>query len=156
MARARRYRRGRDPPARERGHARRAPRAALLATSRLGPSGARVGAFFDYDGTIIAGFSAGAFYRHRLLTRDLGPRELARTLWAAARGIAAEEDFAAFLNMSLAAWADLPEEEMRELSERLFKHQLAGRLHHEIWRIAQTHAAMGHTLVVASSATRFQ
>jgi putative phosphoserine phosphatase/1-acylglycerol-3-phosphate O-acyltransferase len=58
--------------------------------------------------------------------------------------------------MSLAAWTDVPEAQMRELSERLFKHEIAGRLHHEMWRAAQTHAAMGHTLVLASSATRFQ
>jgi putative phosphoserine phosphatase/1-acylglycerol-3-phosphate O-acyltransferase len=115
-----------------------------------------VGAFLDYDGTIIDGFSAGAFYRHRLLSRDLGPRELARTLLAAARGISDEESFTEFLDMSLQAWAQQPEEEMRELAERLFKHEIAGRLHHEMWRLAQTHRAMGHTLVLASSATRFQ
>lgn len=115
-----------------------------------------MGAFLDYDGTIIDGFSAGAFYRHRLFSRDLGPRELARTLWAAARGVSDEEGFTEFLDMSLQAWADQPEDEVRELAEHLFKHEIAGRLHHEMWRLAQTHRAMGHTLVLASSATRFQ
>ena len=115
-----------------------------------------MGAFFDYDGTIIDGFSAGAFYRHRLLKGSIGARELARTVWTAARGISGEEDFTAFLDMSLQGLADLPEDEMRELGERLFKHEIAGRLHHEMWRLAQTHAAMRHTLVLASSATRFQ
>ncbi|HEX4563853.1 MAG TPA: HAD-IB family hydrolase [Solirubrobacteraceae bacterium] len=115
-----------------------------------------MGAFLDYDGTIIDGFSAGAFYRHRLMTGSIGPRELASTLLAAARGISNEDEFTAFLDLSLRAWADRPEEEIRELAERLFKHEIAGRLHHEMWRLAQTHTAMGHTLVVASSATRFQ
>ena len=50
-----------------------------------------MGAFLDYDGTIIDGFSAGAFYRHRLMKGSIGPRELARTLLAAARGIS--DDF---------------------------------------------------------------
>jgi putative phosphoserine phosphatase/1-acylglycerol-3-phosphate O-acyltransferase len=58
--------------------------------------------------------------------------------------------------MSLHAWTDRSEDDIRELAERLFKHEIAGRLHHETWRLAQTHKAMGHTLVLASSATRFQ
>ena len=77
-------------------------------------------------------------------------------MWAAARGIASEEEFTAFLDMSLQAWTDRPEDDIRELAERLFKHEIAGRLHHETWRLTQTHRAMGHTLVLASSGTRFQ
>jgi putative phosphoserine phosphatase / 1-acylglycerol-3-phosphate O-acyltransferase len=105
---------------------------------------------------VIDGFSAAAFYRHRMLNLDIGPRELAQTLWKGARGIHGEEAFTEFLDLSLKAWAGRQEEEIRALSERLFKHEIAGRLHHETWRLAQTHKAMGHTLVVASSATRFQ
>jgi putative phosphoserine phosphatase / 1-acylglycerol-3-phosphate O-acyltransferase len=77
-------------------------------------------------------------------------------LWAGARGIHSEEAFAEFLDLALQAWTGRPEEEIRDLAERLFKHEIAGRLHHETWRLAQTHRAMGHTLVLASSATRFQ
>jgi putative phosphoserine phosphatase/1-acylglycerol-3-phosphate O-acyltransferase len=123
---------------------------------RGGPHGAQIAACFDYDGTVIDGFSAGAFYRHRMLKLEIGPQELARTLLAAARGIHGEEDFTAFLDLSLKAWAGRSEEEMRALAERLFKHEIAGRLHHETWRLVQTHKAMGHTIVLASSATRFQ
>ncbi|MGI8921258.1 MAG: HAD-IB family hydrolase [Solirubrobacteraceae bacterium] len=120
------------------------------------PSGPSVGAFFDYDGTVIDGFSAVAFYRHRLRGMDIGPIELAQTLLAGARGIGGEPDFAAFLNLSLAAWKDKPEEAMVALGEKLFKYEIAGRLHHEVWRLAEAHRAMGHTIVLASSATRFQ
>jgi putative phosphoserine phosphatase/1-acylglycerol-3-phosphate O-acyltransferase len=45
---------------------------------------------------------------------------------------------------------------MQELSEHLFKHEISGRLHPEVWRLAQAHRAMGHRVVLASSATRFQ
>src|SRR5690242_19628317 len=91
-----------------------------------------------------------------MLKLDIGPRELVRTVWKGARGIHGEADFTEFLDLSLKAWAGRTEEEIRALAERLFKHEIAGRLHHETWRLAQTHKAMGHTLVVASSATRFQ
>jgi putative phosphoserine phosphatase/1-acylglycerol-3-phosphate O-acyltransferase len=121
-----------------------------------GPSGPHVGAFFDYDGTVISGFSARAFYAHRLRKLEIGPREAARTLLAAARGIDGGEDFASFLDLSLAAWAGKPVEEMEELGESLFKHDVASRLHHEVWQLIEAHHRMDHTVVLASSATRFQ
>ena len=39
---------------------------ALLNEIATGPSGPRVGAFFDFDGTLIDGFSAFVFLQHRL------------------------------------------------------------------------------------------
>ena len=35
---------------------------------RRGPSGPKVGAFFDLDQTLLAGFSASAFFRERLVS----------------------------------------------------------------------------------------
>jgi putative phosphoserine phosphatase / 1-acylglycerol-3-phosphate O-acyltransferase len=121
-----------------------------------GPSGPSIGAFFDYDGTVISGFSARAFYTHRARNLEIGPLEMARTVLAAVRGIEGGEDFAHFLDMSLAAWAGKPVEELEALSEQLFKHDVASRLHHEVWHLIEAHKRMGHTLVLASSATRFQ
>jgi phosphoglycolate phosphatase-like HAD superfamily hydrolase len=37
----------------------------LLEEIRTGPSGARIAAFFDFDGTLIDGYSAAALYSHR-------------------------------------------------------------------------------------------
>lgn len=129
---------------------------ALVAAVRRAPRGPAVVAFFDYDGTVISGYSATAFYRHRILSLQLGPQELVRTLLHTARGITSEEEFAAFLELSLSAWKGRTLEEMQQLSARLFKNEIAGQLHPETWRIVQAHQAQGHTIVLASSATRFQ
>ena len=118
--------------------------------------GSHVAAFFDYDGTVISGFSARAFYEHRFRHFEIGLPELLRTAVAAARGISSEEDFAEFLGISLAAWGGRPVEELEELGESLFRHSIASRLHLEAWELAAAHRAMGHTVVLASSATRFQ
>jgi len=120
------------------------------------PHGPQIAAFFDYDGTVIDSFSAAAFYRHRLRHFEIGPLELAKTLLGAARGIDSGEDFEEFLKMALGAWRGRSEEEMRGLGDRLFKHEIAGRMHWEAWRLVQAHHAMGHRVVLASSATRFQ
>ena len=84
----------------------------LLDAIAAAPPGPQVAAFFDYDGTVIDGFSASAFYRHRLRHCEIGPVELAKTLLGAARGIDSGEDFEEFLKMALGAWRGRSEEEI--------------------------------------------
>jgi putative phosphoserine phosphatase/1-acylglycerol-3-phosphate O-acyltransferase len=38
----------------------------LLEEIERAPTGPQIGAFFDFDGTLIAGYSAGAWYGERL------------------------------------------------------------------------------------------
>ncbi len=128
----------------------------LVAAVHAAPEGPTTAAFFDYDGTIISGYSATAFYRHRIMSLQLGPVELVRTLLHSVRGITSEEEFAAFLDLSLSAWKGRTAEEMLELGTKLFRDEIAGRLHPETWRLVQAHHTMGHTVVLASSATSFQ
>jgi putative phosphoserine phosphatase/1-acylglycerol-3-phosphate O-acyltransferase len=128
----------------------------VLGLIRRAPRGPRVVACFDYDGTVISGYSAAAFYRHRLRTGRLGPIELARTLAASARGINSEADFGDLLELSLGAWKGCQESELADLGRSLFKDDVGSRLHSEVWQLVQAHRARGHTVVLASSATRFQ
>ena len=128
----------------------------LLRRIAKAPDGPDVVAFFDYDGTVITGYSAEVFYRDRLKKLEMGPAEIASTVMAAVRGIRTNEDFMAFLEQSLAPLAGKKEEEMRALGERLFRDEIAGRLHLEIWRIVEAHRAKGHRIVLASSATSAQ
>lgn len=120
------------------------------------PQGPGVAAFFDFDGTVMDGFSAQAFYRERLLHFELGPVEAAQTLLAGLRGLTSEEDFERFVAISFAAWEGRSEDELTELGERLFVQQIASRLFPEIWELVAAHQQRGHTVVLASSATRFQ
>lgn len=121
-----------------------------------GPAGPGIGAFFDFDGTVMDGYSARAFYRERVRHFEIGPREAAQTLLAGLRGLTSEEDFERFVAISFAAWAGRSEDELAELGERLFVQQIASRLFPEVWELLRAHQRMGHTVVLASSATRFQ
>src|SRR3954466_1166460 len=114
-----------------------APLDELVGGHAAAAPGPEIAAFFDYDGTVIDGFSASAFYRHRLRHAEIGPVELAKTLLGAARGIDSGEDFEVFLKMALGAWEGRTEEEVTALGERLFKHEIAGRMHWEAWRVAE-------------------
>jgi HAD superfamily hydrolase (TIGR01490 family) len=121
-----------------------------------GPSGPTIGAFFDFDGTVIHGYSANDFYQDRVRRFDIGPVEAARTLVLGLRGTTSEQEFERFTAIGFAAWGGRAEDELTEIGERLFAQQIAGRLFPESWQLIQAHQRMGHTVVLASSACRFQ
>ena len=130
---------------------------AIIAEVRRAQAGPSVGAFFDVDGTVIAGFSAAAFYRHRARRLELGPVEVARTLaQGLRRGDVDGERFDDFMSLALRAWAGRSEAELDELGQRLFATEIAASLYPEAWAVVQAHRQQGHTVVLASSATSFQ
>lgn len=129
---------------------------ALLERIHTAERGPHIAAAFDYDGTLISGYSAGAFYQHRIKSGDMGPIELARTALIARRGIADPSEFATFFTFALEAWIGTEEADLETLGDKLFKGTIASKLHHEAFALVEAHREMGHTLVLASSAMRFQ
>ena len=128
----------------------------LIAAVEAGPEGPHIGAFFDFDGTLIDGYSLSAFARHHLRSRQVTPADLGRMLLTGIRGVTSEEDFEQFTVLSMRAWAGRSEDELAELGERLFVQGISGSLYPEGWRLVEAHQRAGHTVVLASSATRFQ
>ena len=128
----------------------------LIADVEAGPQGRSVGAFFDFDGTLIDGYSLSAFARHHLRSGDIAPADLGRMLLTGLHGVTTEEDFERFTVLSMHAWAGRSEDELAELGERLFVQAISGSLFPEGWRLVEAHRRAGHTVVLASSATRFQ
>jgi len=128
----------------------------LIAAVEAGPKGAHIGAFFDFDGTLIDGYSLSAFARHHLRSMQVTPADLGRMLLTGIRGVTTEEDFEQFTVLSMHTWAGRSEDELAELGERLFVQGISGSLYPEGWRLVEAHQRAGHTVVLASSATRFQ
>ncbi|HEX3261349.1 MAG TPA: HAD-IB family hydrolase [Pseudonocardia sp.] len=128
----------------------------LLADVAEGPEGPEVGAFFDFDGTLIDGYSLGTFARHHLRSGHVTPLEAGRMLLLGLRGVTTEADFERFFVLGMRAWAGRSEDELAELGERLWVQGIAGSLYPEAWRLVEAHRRAGHTVVFASSATRFQ
>jgi HAD superfamily hydrolase (TIGR01490 family) len=121
-----------------------------------GPKGPDIGAFFDFDGTLIDGYSLSAFARHHLRSLQVTPADLGRMLLIGIHGVTSEEDFERFTVLGMHAWAGRSEDELAELGERLFVQGISGSLYPEAWRLVEAHQLAGHTVVLASSATRFQ
>ena len=128
----------------------------LITAVEAGPKGAHIGAFFDFDGTLIDGYSLSAFARHHLRSLQVAPADLGRMLLTGIRGVTTEEDFEQFTVLSMRTWAGRSEDELAELGERLFVQGISGSLYPEAWRLVEAHQRAGHTVVLASSATRFQ
>ena len=84
------------------------------------------------------------------------PVDLGRMLLIGMRGLTTEQDFERFFVLGMRAWAGRSEDELTELGERLWRQGVAGSLYPEAWRLVAAHRRAGHTVVLASSATRFQ
>src|SRR5499427_1672852 len=128
----------------------------LIADVEEGPEGPQVGAFLDFDGTLIDGYSLSAFARHYLRSGRVAPADLGQLLLTGLRGVSTEEDFERLTTVSMRVWAGRTEDELAELGGRLFVQGISGSLYPEGWRLVQAHRREGHTVVLASSATRFQ
>jgi putative phosphoserine phosphatase/1-acylglycerol-3-phosphate O-acyltransferase len=128
----------------------------LLEEIRTGPSGVQFAAFFDFDGTLIDGYSAASLYSHRLRNFEIGPAEAAQTVLAVLRGPLSEVQFAKLVERGIRGWAGRVDDDMVELGEKLFVQGIAETLFHDAWRLIKAHQRRGHTVVIATSATRFQ
>ena len=121
-----------------------------------GPSGPQVAAFFDFDGTVIHGYSAVDFYLDRIRSGKVGPLEAIRTTALALKGVETEEDFERLVAVGLSGLDGHHQDDVSAVGERVFAKRLAGRVYPEAWQLVEAHHRMGHTVVMASSATRFQ
>jgi putative phosphoserine phosphatase/1-acylglycerol-3-phosphate O-acyltransferase len=128
----------------------------LLAEIEESPPGPEVGAFFDFDGTLIAGYSAGAFYQDRARRMEFSAGELARSLVALGEMAVRGADVTKLMEISVAQWAGKPELEVKQLFDRLFRTRIAGMVYPEARELVRAHVRKGHTVALASSATRYQ
>lgn len=127
-----------------------------LEAIRSAPRGKQIGAFFDYDGTLIDGFSATALFGARIRSLEFGLGEVADFALIGLRGVESEQDFAAVLEATKPTFAGKTYAELLALGDDLFKHETASKLRPQMWQILRAHREMGHRIVIASSATRFQ
>ncbi|MGH3646576.1 MAG: HAD family hydrolase, partial [Micromonosporaceae bacterium] len=129
---------------------------AVVAGIGQGPGGPKIGAFFDLDGTLVAGYTAGAFYADRVRRGQIGPAEFTRTLVAVLDGNVLGGDPTRLGDVSVAGLRGRPEDTLVELGERLFVQSIAGTIRPQARDLVRAHLRMGHTVAVASSATRYQ
>lgn len=130
--------------------------ATQLAEIRESPRGDRVAAFFDYDGTLIEGFSAVDILKARIRSLDFTAGEVRDALMIGLRGCTSEQDYAEVLKATRPAFAGRTYDELLHFGRELFKKETAAKLRPQMWQVIRAHRERGHRIVIASSATRFQ
>jgi putative phosphoserine phosphatase/1-acylglycerol-3-phosphate O-acyltransferase len=128
----------------------------LLADIEASPEAPEIAAIFDFDGTIISGFSAVAFIREQVRRGDLSPRELVELVRAMANFGLGNLGFSAMMMITAQFMRGIEEEVYEEVGEKLYTKEIARLVYPESRALVQAHLDKGHTVAVISSATRYQ
>lgn len=123
---------------------------------RTGPAGPRIGAFFDLDQTLFAGFSATPFTRDQFATGRLTPRDLADSLRATLSFTMGRTGFSAFVTATSAVYRGMAESVLEEAGQRVFENYLVTEIYPESRALVRAHQSAGHTVAIITSATRYQ
>ena len=130
--------------------------AQVLERIEAAPAGPKTVAVFDFDGTLINGYSASVFFQHQLRSREMGALDLADAMTAMARSVAGAIEMQDLLAQAIGKWKGKREDALEALGEKLFDKALADKVYPEMVSILMAHRKAGHTIAIASSATRFQ
>ena len=120
------------------------------------PGGPEIGAFFDFDGTLIDDYSAAAFFKYRLRRGEISVSEVVKTV---REGINVERrghDVSEMMRVGIQGQAGREADEMDAWARNVFSKKIAGMIYPDSRLLIEAHLRKGHTVVVASSATRPQ
>jgi putative phosphoserine phosphatase/1-acylglycerol-3-phosphate O-acyltransferase len=120
------------------------------------PPGPRIGAFFDLDGTLVAGFTAVILTQERLRRRDMGVGELLSMVQAGLNHTLGRIEFEDLIGKASSALAGRLIDDLEEIGERLFVQRIESRIYPEMRELVRAHVSRGHTVVLSSSALTIQ
>jgi putative phosphoserine phosphatase/1-acylglycerol-3-phosphate O-acyltransferase len=118
--------------------------------------GRTTAAFFDFDGTLIAGFSVASFVGRKLLSGRMGPQELLEQLLSIGDYGLGRTDFAGLLTRAAKSLHGTRDSTLREFAAEVFEKDLSANLYPESRALVEAHVRKGHTVVIVSSATQYQ
>ena len=128
----------------------------LLQDIHNAPDGPQITAIFDFDGTIIAGFSATVFIREQLRRGDLSPKDFIELMSAMTSFGMGSLGFSGMMAINAQFMRGIEEETYFEVGEKLYTKQIARRIYPESRALVDAHMAKGHTVAIISSATPYQ
>ncbi len=120
------------------------------------PEGPQVGAFFDLDGTLVAGFTAAAHTLDRLRRRQVGPGDFLRMTQLAVEYKLGRGEMEALIAGGAGTARGRLAEDVEEMGERIFQQSVADQIYPEMRDLVRAHQRRGHTVVLSSSALTMQ
>ena len=128
----------------------------LLEDIEASPDGPEIAAIFDFDGTLIAGYSATAFIREQLRRGDLSPREFLELMRAMGSFGLGSLGFSGMMAINAQFMRGIEEETYLDVGEELYTREIARLIYPESRALVNAHLAKGHTVAIISSATPYQ
>jgi putative phosphoserine phosphatase/1-acylglycerol-3-phosphate O-acyltransferase len=143
-----------QPP--RRGDKRTARLPGSIAEIEASPPGPEVGAFFDLDGTLVAGFTGVLMTRDRLRRGQMSVGEFIGMVQAGLNHQLGRSEFEDLIGKGARMLHGNSSSDLDELGERLFVQHVQSRIYPEMRAIVRAHMARGHTVVLSSSALTVQ
>ena len=120
------------------------------------PDGPSVGAFFDFDGTIMAGFSATEFFKEQIMRGGMSVTEFVETVGSIGSFSLGKMGFSGLMTASAQLLKGVAETTYLEFGEDVYENNIAKLIYPESRALIQAHLAKGHTVAIVSSATPYQ
>jgi putative phosphoserine phosphatase / 1-acylglycerol-3-phosphate O-acyltransferase len=127
-----------------------------VAEIEASPPGPQIGAFFDLDGTLVAGFTGVILTQERFRRREMGVGELINMIQAGLNHQLGRIEFEELITKASSVLRGRPLSDMEEIGERLFAQKIESRIYPEMRQLVRAHLARGHTVVLTSSALTIQ
>jgi putative phosphoserine phosphatase / 1-acylglycerol-3-phosphate O-acyltransferase len=127
-----------------------------VAEIEASPEGPQVGAFFDLDGTLVAGFTGVIMTQDRLRRGQMGVGEFIGMVQAGLNHQLGRSEFEDLIGKGARMLHGSSLSDLDELGERLFVQQIQKRIYPEMRELVRAHMARGHTVVLSSSALTVQ
>ena len=118
--------------------------------------GSHIAALFDFDGTIISGYSATAMLREKFQRREMSMEEIAETAQVIAQHSLGTIGFSGLMSGAAKFMKGVDEQSFIEFGEELYKKHIARKIYPETRAIIEAHQAKGHRVAIISSATIYQ
>jgi putative phosphoserine phosphatase/1-acylglycerol-3-phosphate O-acyltransferase len=120
------------------------------------PEGPHIGAFFDFDGTIIYGYSAITYLREQIRRGDVKPRQLLEIVATMTNFGLGNMGFSAMMSSTSKYLKGVEEKDYVEFGEALYKKHIAKLVYPESQALIEAHLKKGHTVALISAATPYQ
>ena len=120
------------------------------------PDGPQIGAFFDFDGTVISGYSVMAFIKEQMKRGHLSPRELVELVSAMVSFGLGGLGFSGMMVAATQFLRGIREDSYANFGEELFQSHIARLIYPESRALLKAHLKKGHTVAIISSATPYQ
>lgn len=124
-----------------------------VAASQPGP---QIAALFDFDGTIIAGYSATALLQEKFKRREMSVDEIVETANVMSQYSMGGMGFSGLMTAAAKFMKGVTEDSFTQFGEELYQKHIARKVYPETRAIIRAHQAKGHTVAIVSSATIYQ